>query len=249
MKMKVGNGNPGAEIGTNVDKIAFWSTETGWNKIYAEQFYTMSDSSSKMNLRKVDDALHKVLQLNGYKYETKSHGHQNPSARYGLLAQEVRDILPEATDSAKGILMVDYSQLIALLVEAIKAESDELDSLKMELSDLREQMLVCCSSQMGSEVIGAVPDDTVRNVRLFQNRPNPFRDRTVIEFELPTPGVRSASIMIFDMNGSLKLGFPVASSGRGSIVVEGSRLVAGMYLYSLVVDGVEVETKRMILTD
>ena len=37
--------------------------------------------------------------------------------------------------------------------------------------------------------------------------------------------------------------------GSGSITIRGNELRPGMYLYSLNVDGKEVDTKRMILTD
>lgn len=36
--------------------------------------------------------------------------------------------------------------------------------------------------------------------------------------------------------------------GLGSVTIQGSGLSAGMYLYSLIADGEEVATKRMILT-
>ena len=36
------------------------------------------------------------------------------------------------------------------------------------------------------------------------------------------------------------------TSGQNSIIIQGSKLVKGMYLYSLIVDEQEVDTKRMI---
>ncbi len=43
LKMKVNNGWPGVEIGSNYDKIAFWSTYVDYNDLYAANFYKMSD--------------------------------------------------------------------------------------------------------------------------------------------------------------------------------------------------------------
>jgi hypothetical protein len=40
-----------------------------------------------------------------------------------------------------------------------------------------------------------------------------------------------------------------AATGPNSVTIQGSTLTAGMYLYSLVADGQEVDTKRMILTE
>ncbi|GHU66010.1 hypothetical protein FACS1894123_12000 [Bacteroidia bacterium] len=39
-----------------------------------------------------------------------------------------------------------------------------------------------------------------------------------------------------------------ASTGQNSVMIQGSTLQAGIYLYSLVADGQEIDTKRMILT-
>ena len=42
---------------------------------------------------------------------------------------------------------------------------------------------------------------------------------------------------------------PITAFGHGQITVDASSLTAGMYIYSLVVDGQIVDSKRMILTE
>ncbi|MBX2977931.1 MAG: tail fiber domain-containing protein [Flavobacteriales bacterium] len=263
LKMKVGNGVPGAEIGSNVDKIAFWSTETGWNKIYVQEVYEMSDSTNKANIRTIENAKDKLAQLHGYTYEIEELKTDGMPTRFGLLAQEVRRVLPEATDSAKGILMVNYNQFIPLLIEAFKSEAAELDSLRDEMQVLKDEMNVlldeifklrndmqkCCSTSGLNVARDSELGADTKNARLFQNRPNPFRHETVIEYELPNSESLQSSIMVFNMNGQLKATFPVKGVGRGSIILNGNLLVPGLYLYSLVIEGVEIDTKRMILTD
>jgi hypothetical protein len=81
---------------------------------------------------------------------------------------------------------------------------------------------------------------------LFQNIPNPFREKTIIRFQL-ADDVREASICIFDMSGKLLKKLPV-SPGMESVSVNGYELGEGMFLYSLVANGVEIDTKRMILS-
>lgn len=83
---------------------------------------------------------------------------------------------------------------------------------------------------------------------LAQNRPNPFSETTVIDFEI-MEDFRTAAIMIFDMQGILKRTLPVDHKGPGQVTILGYDLIPGMYLYSLVVDNHEIDTKRMILTD
>ncbi|MCC8146648.1 MAG: T9SS type A sorting domain-containing protein [Bacteroidales bacterium] len=65
-------------------------------------------------------------------------------------------------------------------------------------------------------------------------------------YDLPV-NAKEAFIGIFDMQGKM-LKKINTSSGNNSVVLQGSTLDAGMYLYTLVVDGHEIDTKRMILT-
>jgi hypothetical protein len=50
------------------------------------------------------------------------------------------------------------------------------------------------------------------------------------------------------MQGRQVKNFDVRETGRGSITPEGSSMQPGMYMYSLIADGMEVDTKKMILT-
>lgn len=83
---------------------------------------------------------------------------------------------------------------------------------------------------------------------LFQNTPNPFSDNTVIKYVIPQD-VQNANLLIYDMNGKQIEQFVLTQKGMGSIVLEGSHLEAGMYLYSLIVDSKVIDVKRMILTN
>jgi len=55
-------------------------------------------------------------------------------------------------------------------------------------------------------------------------------------------------LYIYDMNGHQIDKRPIYNRGYVSIIIQGSSLDAGMYLYSLITDGAVVDTKRMILT-
>ena len=58
---------------------------------------------------------------------------------------------------------------------------------------------------------------------------------------------RNAYIYIFDMSGKMYKLIPVDCSMQ-SVTIEGYELRAGMYIYSLVIGGKEVQTRRMILS-
>ena len=64
---------------------------------------------------------------------------------YGLLAQEVDDLLKEAdpensviTKDNDGLLGMDYKQLIMPLIKSVQELSDEVDRLKKEIEELKK---------------------------------------------------------------------------------------------------------------
>lgn len=57
-----------------------------------------------------------------------------------------------------------------------------------------------------------------------------------------------ADIYIYNMQGSQIRKIEITDRGESSIILQGSELSAGMYIYALIADGKEIDSKRMILT-
>ena len=153
---------------------------------------------------------------------------------YGLIAQDLQRIYPDLVyENDNGYLSVNYTELIPLLIQSIKELKDEVDLLSAALVGTR------------STTANGVIAETGRAV-LYQNAPNPFTERTEIKFEMPENS-KNAFIYIFNMQGELVKQISI-SSMQGSILLNGSELTAGMYLYSLIVDGKEIDTKKMNIT-
>ena len=90
-----------------------------------------SDLTLKKNLKLIDNPIDKLMQLNGYAYQWKS----NDNHQYGVIAQEVEKILPYAVSTGNdGIKGVSYNQIIPVLIEAIKTQQAEINTLKSKLA-------------------------------------------------------------------------------------------------------------------
>ena len=59
-----------------------------------------------------------------------------------MIAQEVEEIVPELVNtSPDGIKLVNYSQITALLIEAIKEQNTTINELKLEVNKLKNKFI------------------------------------------------------------------------------------------------------------
>jgi len=95
-----------------------------------------SDARKKTNIKTIESALSKVLNLRGVTYN-KINVDKTVSEKdeMGVIAQEVEKIVPEVVTYAEDVdeYGVSYGNLTALLIEAIK-------ELKIELTELKESL-------------------------------------------------------------------------------------------------------------
>jgi len=168
--------------------------------------------------------------------------------RLGLIAQEVEKVFPELVRTQEdGLKSVFYSEMIPVLIEAIREQQMQIQHLQRQLDDIHNPgILRPFSTEAFDELITSTADET-RNAVLHQNVPNPFSQSTQIGFYLPE-SVRSASLIIFDMQGKQLMQIQLTQRGEGVEFIQGSQLAPGIYLYALIADGREVDVKRMILT-
>jgi DNA-directed RNA polymerase specialized sigma subunit len=99
---------------------------------------------------KIENALEKVNQLNGYYFTenelAKELGYNNSSMQVGVSAQEVESVLPEIVkeapinaiiDEASDYKTVMYEKMIPLLIEAIKELSEQNKQMASEIKKLQ----------------------------------------------------------------------------------------------------------------
>ena len=154
--------------------------------------------------------------------------------------------MPEVVthDDSTDLYGIDYSKFVPVLAEAIKELSLQVDSLK--------QLIKKNPGSLKSASINTSIENPELNAidiaTLNQNTPNPFSQSTIIGYYLPAT-VQNATLYIYDMNGIQIKSIPVTSKGNGTITINSYELRPGMYLYTLIADRKEIDTKRMILTE
>jgi hypothetical protein len=96
----------------------------------AINFNSLSDATLKQNINTIDNALDLIEKINPVKFKWKN----NKKNSYGVIAQEIENILPDLVETNKqnNLKSVSYTQLIPILVESIKELKKEIDFLKNE---------------------------------------------------------------------------------------------------------------------
>lgn len=103
-----------------------------------------SDVRFKKNIEPIADSLTKVLKLDGVSYEWKTEEYADKGfekgRHYGVIAQEIEKVLPDVVNTRPdGSKNVAYTEIIPVLIEAIKEQQKQIEQLKDELRDLRNR--------------------------------------------------------------------------------------------------------------
>ena len=127
----------------------------GWANVIA--YY--SDERLKTRVGDIEDAVDKVKTLDAFYYVendlAKTFGYDSDKKQVALSAQDVQKVLPEAvtlapfdmeddhetgetySKSGENYLTVDYAKMVPLLIQAIKEQQQQIDTLKAEVDQLR----------------------------------------------------------------------------------------------------------------
>jgi hypothetical protein len=94
-----------------------------------------SDKKYKENIKPIESALDKAMQLQGVTFDWKdSESILDIKEDIGFIAQDVQEVLPELVrDNGKGNLSLRYQGITPILLEAIKELKAEIEELKKQI--------------------------------------------------------------------------------------------------------------------
>ena len=103
---------------------------------------TESDKRLKENIKTLENSLSNILKLRGVSYYWKDKELKGDRKQIGVIAQEIETVYPEFiieknTDDNTTIKTVNYSQMVAVLIEAMKEQQTEIDYLTSEIEDIK----------------------------------------------------------------------------------------------------------------
>ncbi|HBI24615.1 MAG TPA: hypothetical protein DDX84_10545, partial [Nitrospiraceae bacterium] len=104
-----------------------------------------SDLNLKKNINTIKDALNKIERLRGVEFEWRREEFSDRSfpegTQIGLIAQEVENVLPElvSVNNYNGQKSVEYANIVAVLIEAVKDLKTQNDGLRARIEALENK--------------------------------------------------------------------------------------------------------------
>lgn len=223
--------------------------------VFTTGSYLASDKKLKENIIVEKNALERLSQLKPITYNYKKINEiiLSEEKQHGFISQDFAVVFPELTKeitkpifdengemkSNYSFKAINYSGLISVLTSAVNELNVEVEVLKKELAELKNDEYM---SEFNTTISSFENNE---GFVLKQNIPNPFSDRTSIRYKLEGTS-NNASLMIFDMSGKIVKEFKL-SEKAGEITIGASQIGQGMFIYSLVENGQELISKKLIV--
>lgn len=112
--------------------------------VQATAFVSTSDGRLKENVEPIEGALSKVMEMEGVSFKWKKEEGTDrfpEGTHYGVVAQQMEKVAPEVVrEGSGGQKAVSYTELIPVLIEAIKEQQKTISEQKKTISALSERL-------------------------------------------------------------------------------------------------------------
>ena len=254
-----------APVDTNSWAGYFQGKVRATNYMMASMYYTYSDASIKAGVENLEqaDVSAKLAALVPRRYHYTPEAQERfglpAGEQFGFVAQEVEAVVPELVvvsrmpeelDSAGTVIFpemeikaVNYQELIPLLVQGYQQQ-------QATIAQLKQQVAQCCAADQGMAPQDVpTPKDAPQTGDLQEQKlliiPNPVADLTTLEYYVPHAGRVSLSVSTSDGKPLGTLREEQAEPGVYSYQWNTTRLAAGTYFCTFLLDG-NVVVKRAV---
>ena len=241
---------PSANIISN--EVTLGNISNNAYRMYASGWINASDARLKHNIENIPVGLKFINTLHPVEYVYNNA--QNEEKSMGFIAQEVLESVKKSNMQNSSLVVpigddklgLKTTDLIPVLTKAVQELSAENDALKERLTKI-EAMLNTSTNVAVSDEKTSKTEITLSSAKLEQNVPNPFNTGTIVKYFIPS-NARSSVISITKENGEPIKTVNISSKGAGQITINTATLSAGSYNYSLIIDGVVIDSRKMILS-
>jgi hypothetical protein len=235
-------------------------------------FTTYSDGRFKKNIIENVPGLSFINKLRPITYNVDVNGMENfmhPNSNQpinhekekiiysGFIAQEVEKSAKELNydfsgvdkpENENGLYGLRYAEFVVPITKAIQ----ELDALlkekdaKLLSQQIQIDELKTMVNQLKNDYRGSSGGIEKVSIGLRQNQPNPFSEKTTINFILPTDA-NQGMINIYSMNGK-EIANYLVDIKSSSIEISAKTFSPGNYIYKLIINEKVIDSKIMTIT-
>ncbi len=224
--------------------------QTGNLKLYINgitqgvAFLSSSDRKFKKDIKSIENALEKVQKIEGKTYfwdiENNKDKNFDNGGHSGFIAQELEKVLPHlVATSENGEKAVNYMELMPYLVEAIKAQQNQIKEQQSQINELKEQL---------SNNFKAQNNDLIKfeNTKIINVSPNPSNDVISVSLNIEK-GIQSAKLLVHDLNGTVLSSLNINERDTNiAKTLQKDNFGKGIYIIDLVINGKSIDTKKIV---
>ncbi|MDR2963580.1 MAG: tail fiber domain-containing protein [Bacteroidales bacterium] len=222
----------------------------------------------------INDSIHNSIREKKYETEYFEYGYlaqelkeifpelvsQDSEGYYGVNYIALIPVIVEA--------LKDQHKTIEKLQTGVKSKEEQkqydIESLLQRIEILENIITNCCavnalksvntidilaqqSYGFATQNMSLSDNSATEDLKLYQNAPNPFNERTTIRCYIPEH-YKKVQLCVYTMQGVQVQCLNITERANVSIEIEAGALSAGIYSYVLLGDSIASETKQMILT-
>jgi hypothetical protein len=186
-------------------------------------------------------------------------------SHYGLISQDLELVLPglvkdcthparydsagNQTYAAINFKAINYTELIPLLLAGMKQQQNQIADLQAALSSHRASPPQDNNQEQDQNQTkpNAPIDITLSSKTIVLNDavPNPFKEQATISYFIPDDA-KNVKMIFTDSRGNVMKEVSIPEKGNGQLNVYAQDLSSGIYTYTLVADGVTIDSKKMV---
>jgi hypothetical protein len=220
--------------------------------VYATNLVTISDKRMKKNIQPVSHSLERLMSVKSYTYDLIHINNPNvPNSvnerktelnknQIGFIAQDIKNSFPHLVqyNDKSDAYAVNYIGFIPEIVRAMQEQQGIIEALKTELETIK-----------GSEIkLQNNPFGVINSVAQLQDiTPVASKQPIIIKYQTESDG--EYQIRIYDLAGKQVYKTEILNTNSQSVELPFKKFGAGSYLCTLLKNGVEVETKKLIVLD
>ena len=206
--------------------ISFYYKEYNHKQwIYCREAFIMSDIDYKSDIQPIDSML-KIVTRTTSKSRTAKHSQSLGNREFEYLSS----IIPNGIEIIDGDTVVNYAELIPVLIKATQELKEESERQEKEISELQQRI---SQNKNKSDKLG----------KILSYTPNPATSQIIFTYE--TPNCNNAQIIITDLNGNVHTTQKLQKNqNQTEITID--QLQKGFYHAILTIDNTPTDVVRII---